>query len=337
MAKLTAAKVKSLSKIGKHADGSGLYLKVQAGGSKSWMLRTTIDGKRREIRLGGYPAITLAQARQRTAENKTAVANGINPIVEKRRAAMPTFSQAAQKFHAIHAKRWTNGRHSDSWLRTLETYAFPFIGDMALDRITKQDCLNILTPIWTDKPETARRVRQRMAATFDWATMNDYMLYNPADKRISRVLPTMPKVKQHMRFLPYQKVTAALDMIDETQAATASKLCLRFIILTACHYGEARYAKWDEIDLETAIWVKSQGKTFKGHRVPLSTAALDTLKQAQELSDGSGYIFPSPIKYDKALSENTLTDVLKSAKYSNTEHLHKYATVHSLVVSRKVV
>ena len=123
--KLTAAKVKSLAKTGKYADGGGLYLVVQKGGSKSWMLRTTIDGKRREIGLGSFPTITLAKARERAQENRTAIADGINPIVEKRRAATPTFSEAARKVHELNMPTWSNGKPVDQWINTLETYAFP--------------------------------------------------------------------------------------------------------------------------------------------------------------------------------------------------------------------
>ena len=155
---LTAAKVKALTKPGMHHDGRGLYLRVAPGGSKGWMLRATIDGRRRDIGLGGYPAVSLAKARQFADAHRLAVAEGRDPLAEKRRAKMPTFAEAAAKVHEVNLPRWKNGKHADQWINTLRTYAFPTIGKMPLDRITRRDVLAVLTPIWTTKPETARRV-----------------------------------------------------------------------------------------------------------------------------------------------------------------------------------
>ena len=164
MTALTAAKVKALTKPGMHHDGRGLYLRVAPGGSKGWMLRATIDGRRRGIGLGGYPAVSLAKVRQFADAHRLAVAEGRDPLAEKRWAKMPTFAEAAAKVHEVNLPRWKNGKHADQWINTLRTYAFPTIGKMSLDRVTRRDVLAVLTPIWTTKPETARRVRQRIRA-----------------------------------------------------------------------------------------------------------------------------------------------------------------------------
>ena len=197
MTALTAAKVKALTKPGMHHDGRGLYLRVAPGGSKGWMLWATIDGRRRDIGLGGHPAVTLAKARQFADAHRLAVAEGRDPLAEKRRAATPTFAEAAVKVHEANLPRWKNGKHTDQWINTLRTYAYPVIGRMPLDRIERRDVLAILTPIWAAKPETARRVRQRVRAVLRWGQAHGYVEHNAAGEGIDGALPPMPHVKAH--------------------------------------------------------------------------------------------------------------------------------------------
>ena len=162
MGKLTATRVKALDEPGMHSDGRGLYLRIAPGGSKGWMLRLTIDGKRRDMGLGGYPAVSLARARQLAEANRAAVADGRDPLAERRREKTPTFEAAARTVHEANQPRWRNGKHNDGWIASLERHAFPVLGKMTLDRIRREDVLRVLTPIWSAKPETARRVRQRI-------------------------------------------------------------------------------------------------------------------------------------------------------------------------------
>ena len=164
MGKLTAATAKSLSKPGLHGDGATLYLNVATGDSKSWIQRVTIDGRRRDLGLGPYPAVSLAQARRRAADNRAAIADGRDPLAEKRRAALPTFRQAAELTFEATRPRWRNAKHTTNWMQGLAKYAFPVIGDLRVDRIVREDVLRILTPIWTTRPETARKLRGRSAA-----------------------------------------------------------------------------------------------------------------------------------------------------------------------------
>ena len=145
MSKLSAARAKALTKAGMYGDGRGLYLRIAAGGSKSWILRVSIDGRRRDIGLGGFSAVSLAQARQRSDAHRMALAEGRDPIAEKRRAKMPTFAEAAVKVHEANLGRWSNGKHTAQWLATLERYAFPRLGKMKLDRIEGRDVLGVLT------------------------------------------------------------------------------------------------------------------------------------------------------------------------------------------------
>ena len=182
---------------------------------------------------------------------------------------MPTFEEAASKVHALNTGRWRNGKHNAQWINTLRTYAFPVIGKMALDRITRRDVLAILTLIWTTKPETARRVRQRIRTVMKWAQAHEYVEHNPAGDAIDGALPPMPRVKAHFRALPYADIPEALETVEATAASMASKLCLRFLILTAARSGEARDARWSEINMDARLWAVPAERMKSGaeHRV----------------------------------------------------------------------
>ena len=326
MTALTAAKVKALTKPGMHHDGRGLYLRVAPGGSKGWMLRATIDGRRRDIGLGGYPAVSLAKARQFADAHRLAVAEGRDPLAEKRRAKMPTFAEAAAKVHEVNLPRWKNGKHTDQWINTLRSYAFPTIGKLSLDRIERRDVLAILGPIWSAKPETARRVRQRIRTVLKWGQAHGYVEHNAAGDGIDGALPPMPRVKAHFRALPYAEVPAALETIDGSSAGLAAKLCARFLTLTAVRSGEARGASWSEIDPDAREW-RIPAERMKGgvvHRVPLSDAALAVLEQARPLRDDPGLLFPSPTRRGKPLSDMTLTKILRDNGLSDRATVHGF-------------
>ena len=324
MPQLTAAKVKSVTKPGRYGDGAGLYLNVAAAGSKSWVQRIVIDGRRRDIGLGGYPAVGLAEARGLAAANRTAVAEGRDPVAEQRRPATPTFREAARQVHEANLPRWRNRKHAAAWLRTLERYAFPTMGNMPVDRVGRADVLAVLTPIWASRAETARRVRQRIRTVMRWAMAHGFIENNPAGEAIDGALPPMPKLKAHLRALPYGEVGAALKVVDDSQASFAAKLCLGFTILTAARSGETRGARWDEIDVAKALWTVPEERMKGGteHRVPLSDAALAVLSEARKIHDGSDLVFPSPMRQGRTLSDMTLTKVLR------TTGLAERATVH---------
>ncbi len=324
MPQLTAAKVKSVTKPGRYGDGVGLYLNVAAAGSKSWVQRIVIDGRRRDIGLGGYPAVGLAEARGLAAANRTVVAEGRDPVAEQRRPATPTFREAARQVHEANLPRWRNRKHAAAWLRTLERYSFPNMGNMPVDRVVRADVLAVLTPIWGSRPETARRVRQRIRTVMRWAMAHGFIENNPAGEAIDGALPPMPKLKAHLRALPYGEVGAALKIVDASQASLAAKLCLRFTILTAARSGETRGACWDEIDVAKALWTVPEERMKGGteHRVPLSDAALAVLSEARKIHDGSDLVFPSPMRHGRTLSDMTLTKILR------TTGLAERATVH---------
>lgn len=325
---LTATRVRSLREPGRYSDGDGLHLFIAKGGSKSWVQRIVIDGQRRDIGLGGYPAVSLAQARRRVVDNRNAVESGRDPVAEKRRPAMPTFREAAHAVHEANKPRWRNERHTTGWIQTLQKHAFPKIGSKPINSVTRSDLLSILTPIWSTRPETARRVRQRMRTIFKWAMANELMESNPAGEAIDGALPSMPKVKAHLRSLPYEEVGAALKTIEASQSSTASKLCLSFLVFTAARTGEARGATWDEIDLEGATWTipGSRMKAGVEHRVPLSVQALGVVMLARELTDGSGLCFPSPLRRGRMLSDMTLTNILRKNGLAERATVHGFRT-----------
>lgn len=331
MARLTASQVKYLTEPGRHRADPTLYLVVQPSGSKSWVQRLTIDGHRRDIGLGGYPIVGLAEARTKALENRHLVATGRDPRADKRRRDTPTFREAAIADHKARRAKWRNESHAAEWLRSLERYAFTILGPMPVHRIQQADVLRVLEPFWTKKPETARRVRQRIRAVLAWAQAHGYIDNNPADARIDPALPPMPKVKAHYRALHYRDVSAALATIDACGASPAAKWCLRFVVLTATRSGEARGARWSEIDDDTLQWRIPAARTKTGaeHRVALSDQAIAVLKQARALDDGSGLVFPSPAKPGHPLSDMALTKVLRD------NGLAEQATVHGFRSSFK--
>ena len=334
MANLTAMEVRNLKpgpKTKRYGDGRGLYLVVRANGSKAWVQRTTIDGDRTDIGLGGYPDVSLALARKKSAEIRTAVAEGRDPRAERRQPNLPTFREAAEQYVSDNALRWKNPKEAVNWRGCLHTYAYPVFGTTRIDRITRADVLDMLLRIWLTKPSIARKLRQRVRAIFAAAMAFGYLDINPAGEVIDAALPRTPAVKAHFRALPYQDVPETLDKIEASTASLASRLCFRFLVLTAARSGEARGARWDEIDLGARTWTipASRMKSGRQHRVPLSDAALEVLRRTKALDDNSGLVFPSLYKPGRELSDMTLTKLLRD------NGLAKRATVHGFRTSFK--
>lgn len=328
MAKLTVALVRAVSRPGMYGDGGTLYLRVAPGGSKSWIQRITINGRRHDIGLGGFPLVTLAEARDAAFENRRLARRGGDPLADKRKAKVPTFREAAVRTFEANRPRWRNAKHVASWMQMLEKRALPVIGAMRVDRITREDVLRILTPIWTKHPEVARKTRQRIRAVLAWAQAHGYVEHNAAGEGIDGALPTMPKQKRHYRALPYQDVAAALATVEASRASLAAKLCLRFVVLTACRSGEARAATWSEIDEDARLWVipAERMKTGAEHRQPLCDAALAVLAEARKLDDGSGLLFPSPMRRGRPLSDMSLTKVLRDTGLAERATVHGFRT-----------
>ena len=164
---LTALKVKALNEAGRYADGNGLYLVVEPTGAKRWMLRTVVQGRRRDIGLGGAQLVSLAEAREKAFTLRKVARGGGDPVAEKARPKVPTFAEAARSAHTEHVAAWRNTKHAAQWISTLQRYAFPGIGARRVDQIETPDVLKVLSPIWLSNPETARRVKQRIGTVLD--------------------------------------------------------------------------------------------------------------------------------------------------------------------------
>lgn len=307
---------------GWHSDGGGLSLIVKADGRRSWALRCSIDGTARNIGLGSYPSVSLAAARRIAAQHRADIAAGIDPTEAKRRAAVPTFAEAAAAAHRLYEPTWRNADHAAEWLDSLRRHAGPLLA-MPADRITRSDVLAVLRPIWHKTPETARRVRQRIRKVLGFVMAeHEHILSNAAGEGIEAQLPRLPKVKQHQRAIAYVDVPAAVATVEASQSTPAAKLALRWLILTGVRSGEARGARWHEIDHETATWTipGERMKLGTAHRVPLSSQALDVLDSARKLDDGSGLIFPSPLRPGEPLSYQALLKVLRVNGIDSTAH-----------------
>ena len=202
---------------------------------------------------------------------------------------VPTFREAAEKTFEANRPRWRNAKVEKNWMQQLQRYALPALGDMRIDRIGREDVLRVLTPIWAAKPETGRKVRQRIRTIMAWAQAHGYIEHNVAGDAVAGALPTMPAVKEHFRALPYEEIRAALETIEASAASMSTKLAFRFTVLTAARSGEVRGATWDEIDLDAREWRIPAGRMKAGaeHRVPLPDAALAVLEQARPLRDDS--------------------------------------------------
>ena len=211
---LSAVRVRSINKPGMYADGNGLYLRVDPSGARRWLQRIVINGRRRNLGLGEWPDVSLAEARERAAANLRAARSGVDPLAEKHKESMPTFSEAANKVIDLNLPTWKSSKNAYQWRQNLSAYVFPVIGDRSINEITTADVLAALTQIWTGKHETARRIQQRIGAITEWAVAQGYRTDNPAGDAIARVLPKAPKVKQHMASVPYSQVRTALECIQ---------------------------------------------------------------------------------------------------------------------------
>jgi len=285
---LTAAFVRKGKDPGKYHDGHGLILRVKANGAKQWVQRIVIRGKRCELGLGSAALVPLADARERALNNRRMARAGGDPLQAKRESeAVLTFEEAARRVHALHTPTWRNPKHAAQFLTTLQTYVFPHFGSLRISEVSSADVLAALTPIWTSKPETARRVRQRIGTVMKWAVVQGWRMDNPAAS-IAQGLPKQEGVKSHRKALAYSEVAGCIQTIQNSGAGISTKLAFEFLVLTASRSGEARKVTWDELDLDRAEWLipAARMKAKRDHRVPLSSRVVEILGDAQALDDG---------------------------------------------------
>lgn len=320
---LSAVRVRQEKKPGRYADGNGLYLIVAETGARFWTWRGTIHGKRQTVGMGAVRLLTLAEARECAKEwSKVAQAGGDPRVVRDagKRGGL-TFEQAAVKVHGeqIHGHA-RNEKHAAQWLSSLRTHAFPTLGHKPLANITQADVKAALLPIWTTVPETARRVRQRIATVLDWAAAEGYREgVNPATG-VEKALPAQRSGQpRHHAMLDWPDLPAFWQRLADVDGMGAK--ALRFTILTAARSGEVRGATWDEIDLVAKRWTipAERMKAGRAHVVPLSDAALAVLETVRVSDKTDGLVFPSS-RAGKPLSDMTLAAVLKRMSAAVTVH-----------------
>jgi integrase len=326
--KLTARKVETASRPGMYGDGGGLYLRVTNDGAKNWVFRFMLNRRPRWMGMGPLHTVTLAEARRRAGEHRLRRHDGIDPIearrAERLRARLDaaktiTFKECAESYIKSHRAGWSNGKHAAQWEATLATYAEPIIGRLSVQAIDTALLLKVLEPIWTEKPETAGRVRGRIEAVLDWAKVRGYRTgENPAHWKghLDHLLPARGKVRKvkHHAALPYSELPAFLAGLREQEGIAAR--ALEFTILTAARTGEVIGARWSEIDLLKQVWIvpANRMKAGREHRVPLSLRALAILERMHvNRHAGDGFLFPGG-KIGKPLSNMAFLMLLRRMK-----------------------
>jgi len=308
MGKFTARKVESLKEPGHHVDGDGLALVIGKSGGKSWVLRTMVRGKRRDIGLGGVSWVSLAEAREKARALRKIAREGGDPIAARRAGkTCPTFEAAARKVHAEQImSRGRSEKYRAQWLNTLRDHAFPHIGAKPVRDVVQSDVLRVLAPIWTEKPQTARLVRQRLRTVLNWArTAGHFEGVNPVEGVEEGLAKQKDRVKHHAA-MPWGDVPGFINDLGESVA----ELALRFLILTAARSGEVRGARWSEIDAQERLWIipADRMKSDREHRVPLSDKALVVLERVRGLN--SDLVFPGR-RHGHPMPDGTLLKVSK--------------------------
>jgi len=299
--KLTALFVRNVQDPGKYHDGGGmgLYLRVEPNGSRFWIQRITIRGKRRELGLGSPPVITLAMAREQALDNKRLIRSGGDPLTEKRQTqATLSFEQAVEKYLSVKLAEFRNEKHRKQWRATLDTYATPIIGPVPIGEIEMRDVLRVLEPIWAQKTETASRLRGRIEAVLSWATVAGHRTGdNPARWKgnLSEMLAKPGKIAKPGNFPALTLADAPRWWADLSAREGIAAQALRFACMTAARSGEVRGMIWDEVELDAALWIipAVRMKAGREHRVPLTEEGVALLQGLPRLAS-SPYVFFAP-------------------------------------------
>ena len=333
--RLTAAFVKK-ALPGRHTDGGGLYLVVDANGARRWVARLTLNGKRRDFGLGPVHTLGLAEARERAAEYRRAAYLGLDPRLDRAKpAGSISFEEATRRvYESIVLTGGRSGKHKKQWIATMETYAFPHIGNMDVAEIRSGDILTVLQPIWTAKHETARRVKQRISMVIDWAIASNY---RTADNPSGSVLRGLKRVKVEPKHFAAVKYKDAPDVwASMREKATEAKrkdlvgiTALMFAILTVSRSKPVRFATWSQLDASQEDWamrfphwlIPPDGmKAGKGFAIPLSKTAQDLLEGWRKVAPKTDLIFPSPYNPHKPISDMTMRKALQEHAPGMTVH-----------------
>ncbi|MDD5334477.1 MAG: integrase arm-type DNA-binding domain-containing protein [Rhodoferax sp.] len=309
----------------------GLSFQITPTGARSWILRVKIGTKRRDMGLGPFPGVTLAQAREKARQARETIDQGHDPILNRERARSElraaqasaiTFEDAADKFIQNKKAEWSNEKHASQWVATLETYAFPVSGKLHVQDVHDAHILKILEPIWATKTETATRVRGRIENVLDWAAAKKYRKgENPARWRghLDKLLPAPKKITkvEHHPAVPVDDIASVYSSLKARKGVAAR--ALEFTLLTAARSGEVRGATWAEFDFDKSLWVipAERMKARVEHRVPLTESAADILR-ALPRPDGSEFVFAAP--RGGQLSDMSLTAVMRRMELTEVPH-----------------
>ena len=312
---LSATAVRNLKEPGKYYDLHGLFLRIEPTGSRRWVQRVSVAGRQREIGLGSADLVTLAEARELAVSNKKLARAGGDPLAAKQeRIAIPSLNEAIDKVIELNAPTWTNAKHAAQFKSTLTNYVTPKLGRRPVNDIQAADILSVLQPIWVDKNETARRVKQRIGTVMKWAIAQGYRSDDPT-LALNQVLPKPNRKPKHRASLPYTDVSDCLNVIKNSDAMLSTKLAIELLVLTATRSGEVRLADWSEVDLDAKTWTipAERMKMKEEHVIPLSDRALDVLKEAKALGD-VGLIFPG-MRSGRPMSDMTMSKLVKELGY----------------------
>lgn len=322
------------AKPGKHCDGQGLYLVVADSGARSWVLRVQVNGRRRDIGLGGaelinfkYPSavgddipleqrrrLRLAEARELSARLRNAAKAGRDPVAERRRDRItpPSFREAATATHAAQSHGWSQ-RTADAFLSSLREHVFPLLGRKRVDTITAEDVASVLTPIWSSKPAMAKKVRQRIATVLDYSAAKNWRA-TEAPRHQVRALTGKPKTGKHFPAMPYPQLPDYFRALGNANE-TVGRLALMFLIATAARSTEVREACWCHIDFDRAEWRRPASlmrKSNEEHVVTLNNAALAVLERISLIepsNDPGDLIFKN--RKSKMLSDMTISKIMR--------------------------
>lgn len=313
---LTPKKLAALTEPGRVADGGGLYLLIARGGSKSWMLRTVVKGKRCDIGLGSLSLVSLAEARDAAHDLRKIARAGGDPLEARRqdRRTVPTFKEAATKVHEAHAAGFRNAKHGKQWLASLAG-VFSAFGAKRVDAIGSADVLAALTPMWLAKPETSRRVLQRIRVIFEWSKAQGHRTGDNPTDGLTKVLPKHREAREHHAALPYQELPAFMRALHASDAGEVVKLAFEFTILCGSRTSEVLNATWAEIDTKGKTWTIPGDRMKAGieHRVPLTDRCLKILEHAKAHSNGGAFVFPGR-RSSKPLSNMVFLMALRRMK-----------------------
>ncbi len=293
---------------------------MQPTGTRSWVQRLVIRGRRRELGLGGFPLVPLKDARAAALANRRLARAGGDPLAEKRRLkSMPSFAAAAEAVLAQMRPGWRNPKHGKDWLSSMERFAFPRLGKLPVSEVTSADVVETLRTVWHERPATARRVRQRISTVMEYAVALNYRDDNPCS-RIGPVLGPQQDLVRHMRALPHRDAAAAVAKVQASKVIPAVKLAFEFLVLTAARSGEVRGARWAEMDTEAHVWTvpAMRTKAKREHRVPLTGRALEIFDAARAAGNGGPLVFPSA--RGKRINDMALSGLLRTLEVPAVPH-----------------